>query len=435
MTLLDGADIVPGHPNPFPRATKYYSTNGLSAGGSVEIPTITFTAPTSLSREEIELVFDVDIDNDIDEVLETNNQSSLTITVKPLRPNLYFTEHNITDYYAGHDVIITARVMNGTEQPVPAAKVNLKFAGQELQETIAVQGKGQFANQPGGYNYDGNLVVFRVSLPQVATATCFDVEMDIVPIEHESDIDDNALGYKDASGNFQRFRSIVSPLVKSIIPDPEDAMLEMDHLNRNKQLPDLGVLDPGSVLHQWYETRLVNGQYTPKLFTVTLDAEALIMPDQRVAIAGSPKQMESGFGITIDVDTLMLTDYDQAHKLVKPQQVWAMYPELEYGQDTSDWYLFADALEITRDSSVENPATGWQLPVSPYTFYGPGDDEAKAQKHIRLHYTPVWTPDGEYHVHVHTFYAWSPMGQLFDHLSDHVLIEDSMYSRFPVMNR
>jgi hypothetical protein len=104
--------------------------------------------------------------------------------------------------------------MNGTEQPVPAADITLKFAGQELTETIAVQGKGQFRNYVGNANYEGNFVVFKVNLPSVADATAYEVEMDIIPVPTEVELDDNALGYYETDGTFRRFSSTITPIVR-----------------------------------------------------------------------------------------------------------------------------------------------------------------------------------------------------------------------------
>jgi hypothetical protein len=175
-SLPDTSNIVPGYENAFKNGdfSTVYTHPSLSAyGGRVTTTIFSFIAPTSLTAKDIKLTFEVDSTKVVTESNENNNIASLVAHVFQLRPNLYFAEHNIEDYYAGKDVLITARVMNGSEQPVPEAEVILTIAGTTYTERIAVQGKGDFSIYSGGFNYEGNIVTFRVKLPDVSVAVNF----------------------------------------------------------------------------------------------------------------------------------------------------------------------------------------------------------------------------------------------------------------------
>jgi hypothetical protein len=429
--LGSGSNIVPGYTNQFASGpiVRTYTTASLSPNGSIEPETFSFVAPTSLTAEQIKFTFTVDSANNVAESNEANNESTATINVHQLRPNLYFDGHNITDYYGGNTVVITARVMNGTEQPVPAADITLKFAGQELTETIAVQGKGQFRNYVGNANYEGNFVVFKVNLPSVADATAYEVEMDIIPVPTEVELDDNALGYYETDGTFRRFSSTITPIVRFDMPSPDDSLMESDHQKRNKLLPSLPIPAINNT-HTWYETRFVGGEFVPREFTAILQTVFTVSPDSRVAIKDYPNKVESGFGITATAQTQMVTNYDRPEKLVGAQMIWSLYPETEYGQE-GDWELYNDSLETSSGTAGSIGLVNWQLPVSPHTFFVDGQRD----ENVRLHYTPVWTPDGNYDVMGQAFYAWSPLGQMFEQVVDNVEIEGNMYERFPIFNR
>ncbi len=428
ITLRDGTNIVAGYQNDFPIETLIYNSSGLSVGGTITPQIVSFTAPSSLSAEDIDMEFKVDIDDAVNESNENNNSATCSIKVNPLRPNLYFSEHNVTNYYAGQYVIITARVMNGSEFPVPEAEVTLTFAGQTLTEKIPVQGKGAFSIYSDGFNYDGNLAVFKVKTPNVSVPTTYEVLMDITPLSTETNTEDNALGYHDSEGRFKRLTSTVSPLVRNEMPPPDDERLERDHIARIRVLPQVP-LPLISKTHQWYETRIVDGEYIPHRFTATLSTEFTVMPDSRVAIRDYPKMMESGFGLSAEAKTMMLSNYDRPEKLVEPQLIWTMYPETEYWQ-SADWYLCNDMLVKKKGPTNDDPTTTWQLPVSQYTYFPDGiRDES-----IRLHYTPVWTPDGKYEVLCRAFYAFSPMGQMYEEVTDYIDIKGNMYERFPIFN-
>jgi len=102
--------------------------------------------------------------------------------------------------------------------------------------------------------------------------------------------------------------------------------------------------------------------------------------------------------------------------------VWVRCPESAYGQ-LSAWQNVRDNLEVKTGEAGEMTVT-WQLAVNPYSVTG-----------SRLHYTPIWFPDGEYVAWVQAFYSWSPIGQLYEHKTDTLTIEGDMYDRITTIKR
>ena len=54
-----------------------------------------------------------------------------------------------------------------------------------------------------------------------------------------------------------------------------------------------------------------------------------------------------------------------------------------------------------------------------------GDKEAREAR--RVHFTPVWYPDGYYPVYTYVMDMWTPSGMLSTGVTDSVYIQGSMY--------
>ncbi len=82
-----------------------------------------------------------------------------------------------------------------------------------------------------------------------------------------------------------------------------------------------------------------------------------------------------------------------------------------------------DSLEV-KTGAIGSMTATWQLAVNPWSTTG-----------SRLHYTPLWFPDGSYTAWAQAFYAWSPIGQLYEHKTDALAISGDMYDRITVIRR
>ena len=146
-----------------------------------------------------------------------------------------------------------------------------------------------------------------------------------------------------------------------------------------------------------------------------------LSPDERVAYEEIPDVIESGFGVSIAVKTTLSTNYDHAEKLVGVQRVWCWSPESGYGELSGYSDVF-DSLQ-TKEGERGDKVVRWQYKINPYS-----------ETDSRLHYTPLWFPNGTYRVQVQGFQAWSPAGEMYASESDAVTIDGDMYDRVTAVN-
>ena len=369
--------------------------SALSSGASQTV-TFTCTAPTSLNAQSITMTALVDPNNLVAESNESNNSRTVTISVNSLRPDIEIVDSTITDWYAGMEVTVSATVRNQTAQPVPSVAIRLSIGGRSYTESIPIAGNGS------------NLAVFRITVPKAGS---YAVELAADP--------NGALSETDEGNNSLTKNIQVLAVPASIVADPDSS--EMEQRYEAYGLTSLPT-DASSSYHTWQEVRLENGSYNTKTFYARLTTTLAIIPDSRIAYADKPRQMESGFGFSVQCTTTLTTNYDHPEKLVGTQMVWERYPESAYGQ-FADWQNVRDSLEIKTGEAGDMTIT-WQLAVNPYSTTG-----------SRLHYTPLWYPDGNYIAWAQAFYAWSPVGQLYEHKTDTLTIEGDMYDRVTTVQR
>ena len=374
-----------------------FSKNVSALGvGATQTVTFVFTAPTALSPQSITVTAFVDPDNIVAEINESNNTRTTTISIKALRPDIEIIDSTIMDWYAGMNVIVSATVRNNTAQPVPSVAIRLTIGGTSYMESIPVAGNGS------------NLAVFRITVPPAGSYT---VKLTADP--------DNVLDETDESNNIRTKDIQVINAPTSIVADPDDTAMEQRYSAYGlTRLPTA----TSSTNHTWQEVRLESGNYVTRSFYARLTTAFSILPDERIAYADRPKQMESGFGFSVQCSSTLTTNYDHPEKLVGAQMVWVRCPESAYGQ-ISAWQNVRDSLEVKTGEVGEMTVT-WRLAVNPYSVTW-----------SRLHYTPLWYPDGEYVAWAQAFYAWSPVGQLYEHKTDTLTIKGDMYDRITTIKR
>lgn len=367
----------------------------LNAGVSQTI-TFTCTAPTSLTPQTVSMTAIVDPNNQVEESNEGNNSRSAAISINALRPDIEIVDSTITDWYAGMDVTISAVVRNNTAQPVPSVAIRLTIGGASYTESIPIAGNGT------------NLAVFRITVPAAGSYT---VKLTADP--------DGTLKETDEGNNSLSKNIQVLAVPAFIVADPDNSAMEQWY--EAYGLIDLPITT-SSAYHTWQEVRLEGGSYVTKTFYTRLTTTFQILPDSRIAYPDKPRQMESGFGFSVQCTTALSTNYDRPEKLVGAQMVWVRYPESAYGL-ISEWQNMRDSLEV-KTGKAGGMSVTWQLAINPYSTAG-----------SRLHYTPLWFPDGEYIAWSQAFYAWSPVGQLYSHTTDSLTIEGDMYDRITTVKR
>lgn len=365
-------------------------TGSIGIGASVQL-SFSFTAPEVDEITSVTVTATADPIDEILEINEDNNTLSTSITIRPVLPDLGITSTNAANWYVGKEVVVTATVVNYTANDAPSVAVRLSIGGRRYEESVPIPGGGS------------NLAVFRITLPTTPGAATLNFLIDPYDAITEEDEENNTLS---------RTIQIVA-VPEGVVLDPDLAALEEDYKqNGIAAIPDTANSD----YHIWQEVRLEGENYVTKTFWARLQTVFNVYPDSRIAYEEYPSRMESGFGAIVDMETILTSNYDHPEKLVGVQMVWIFAPESAYGR-TAEWSSVFDDLEPYSGAAGADHSC-WQLKVNPWSVSG-----------SRLHYTPLWFPDGQYTLLAQACYAWSPAGQLYWYDADSVDILGDMYDR------
>ena len=157
----------------------------------------------------------------------------------------------------------------------------------------------------------------------------------------------------------------------------------------------------------WYDfgSWVDNGWYEffTDEYSASLNAASMITPDDK-APSASGKLMKSGYGINNTVTANLTTNAPGSH-VAAVQTAVSYFPEFAY---MTYWRL----LERTSGAYMA------QLEFRQNSF---------STYDKRVHFLPVWYPDGTYTVYTWLLDAWTPSGMLSMNLSDHVIIRGSLF--------
>lgn len=138
-------------------------------------------------------------------------------------------------------------------------------------------------------------------------------------------------------------------------------------------------------------------------YSASMIATTRIEPDEKNPTA-SGSTMKSGYGINNTVTATVSTSAPMSH-YTYGQTAVSYFPEFNY---TTYWRLL-DRLSSGRTSR-------FQFAENIYSTYKQ-----------RVHFSPVWFPDGSYTVNTHVMDIWTPAGMLCANLTDSVTISGSLY--------
>ena len=135
------------------------------------------------------------------------------------------------------------------------------------------------------------------------------------------------------------------------------------------------------------------------IHSFSLTADNRCQTDYKV---GGDTTMKSGYGIQVQVQPRVKAGPGVAasYDITSVQNMVATFPEFHYE-------TYNRLLEPIR-------AGVWAFKRNLGSYYG-----------NRIHYTPLWFPDGDYTVPVYVFDAWTPGGQLYATLSKSINIYDA----------
>lgn len=141
-------------------------------------------------------------------------------------------------------------------------------------------------------------------------------------------------------------------------------------------------------------------EYDYTSYYASLSASMKLSPDSKVpTFIGDT--MKSGYGVIADVDSSTNTNAPSSH-ITYAQNVITYFPEFDY--DT--YWRVLDRIGYGNFKFEENK----------YSTYN-----------SRVHFSPIWYPDGKYTVYAELIDLWTPDGMLRINLNDHVNIQGNLY--------
>ena len=138
-------------------------------------------------------------------------------------------------------------------------------------------------------------------------------------------------------------------------------------------------------------------------YSASMTATTRIEPDEKNPTA-SGSTMKSGYGINNTVTATVSTSAPMSH-YTYGQTAVSYFPEFNY---TTYWRLL--------DRLSSGKTSRFQFAENIYSTYKQ-----------RVHFSPVWFPDGSYTVNTHVMDIWTPAGMLCANLTDSVTISGSLY--------
>lgn len=143
-----------------------------------------------------------------------------------------------------------------------------------------------------------------------------------------------------------------------------------------------------------------NWSYDYESYSASLSANLTITPDDKVPTSNG-KTMKSGYGFNALVTANPSSNAPSSH-ITYVQNAISYFPEFSYQN-------FWRVLDLTGNSRFEYKS-------NKYSTYN-----------RRVHFTPVWFPDGAYKVYAEVIDFWTPDGMLRVNLTDDLTINGSLY--------
>lgn len=353
-----------------------YSGTADYGYGSAVKHTVTFNVGQTAGK--FTLTAGVNIANKNKEIYPDNNIKSISFTVVNVNSlGLAAVEPN-ADYREGKDVVTSYVLFNNSPVDVitdTGCSVNFKVINAKGEEIYtAVKSKAVVPM------YGTNIVYFKWHIPEDSAGSSFSC---IATVNTGSFAD------TDEKDNSDTLTRIIAEDIYSSVPD---TIYEREK-PKGFTVPKTPDTSTGAAV--WTEWTYANGKYTEKTYGLCVsDSIPSLKPDtdspSAVAEGGS-MTMGSGYGVTLTWAPLVknVTGYSKpgSSAYTSVQTAYALIPE------------FGFEFENDRFRSLDN--------VNDIFCFEKNDaDRAKN----RLHFTPIWYPDGKYEMSVTALDFWTPAG-------------------------
>ena len=237
-------------------------------------------------------------------------------------------------------------------------------------------------------SYNKNLVYFKVSIP-----------LDCKQVKFEFDVS------SDTEENNNHNNDIVKTIYTAPKPNSQTPDTEFENTpigfrvpNKNSPVPTLGLPVQNSATWQIWEW---NGGFIKKTYGVQYDPTITISADdamQNEIVNGGITTIKSGYGIKISASTDVSSNgytMPNINAYTKAQNATVFLPEFGYKQFNGkqrSLEVVGNQLVFVRNENTTN--------------------ENGVQDNRRVHFTPVYYPNGDYVIKFISYDVWTPFGMI-----------------------
>jgi hypothetical protein len=396
-----------------PVANTYDKTIGSLAPGASTIVSWDFVTPIRIEARNVDATVTADATNLVQEFYENNNSQTIKLTLNPGKPDFTADVYNMdnnTVLTAGYDAVVSAWIGNIGKISSPSVDVSMTINGQTYTENICVPTATR--NYPtGNHPLGGNLVSFRFRTPDSPGTYQIVIKAD----------PSNKIAEENETNNTNTITITVQAETVTPMVDAGDSSLK-DNYNGSTVKPSYTSTNSLS----WNEVRQTGTKtYETVSYIATLATNFTLSPGDYVAYPEPVRAdvIESGFGLEADATVSLTSNCNDPDKLVGPQYLYVYYPETNYGNSSAPGFeYYHETME--RISGTEYNGL-WALQ----------ENQFSSLEYSRVHYTPLWYPDGQYTAVCMALNSWTPAGKLTYGTEDSVNISGDMYDRVSVVAR
>ncbi|OGO91730.1 MAG: hypothetical protein A2Y17_13285 [Clostridiales bacterium GWF2_38_85] len=319
------------------------------------------------------------------------NPENITLSVTPITPN--------ANYTSGTTVISSFYINNLSQSNIiPTDNVNVSFKYYYAGSWTTLSSQNSVVIPASG----NNLVWVKWQVPTVSSSASITVQ---------ATVDGSSIGAGSSSGSIN---TTVGPLLTSITPDT----------HYEKSAPS-GFYVPAPPSNSqannasWSVWSYSGGTFSKQTFGITLDqCTVALAPDSNspsAKFANGYWTMKSGYGVSTLLTTLLKslsgTTMPSTTAYTNAQTANLFVPEYQYSSAFRSY------------CSLENAGTNrFQLPTNP-----------QATNNGRLHFTPVYFPNGNYIAQGKASDCWTPAGMLTSsNNSNAIKIDGTIYDDWAI---
>lgn len=333
------------------------------------------------------------------EVNSSNNQTVVkTVTVSPqIDTGISIITPN-SDYRAGTEVITSFEVFNNSRHNlIPANNPVVRFNAYYYNKSgvyISLVDTSKSTVIPA---YGNNLVFFKWTIPSDVADKYIYISATMLSDEYDG----------NTANNYMYTSRFIYPVTISQTPNTK--------FEKSKPGGWSAVSAPSTQADSaiWSEWSYANGSFIKNTYGIRLSTVStpIITPDSNSPSAkyiNGQWSIKSGYGFSLSlypsITSISGIAYPSSYAYTAVQRGYALFPEFVY-------------------SSSNNNYRTLQLVGGSFQFYINPLANGK-----RLHYTPIWYPNGSYATSCYLYDFWTPAGMLSARInSNSLIIDGSLY--------